>query len=212
MPRHDGYDIDGLPSILQYGSTKFVINLLLLNKDLLSSPSSNMQNSQQRLAKLVNTIQSSCWITYKRKRFAPNDVLLTSRTPYLKMGKYLDNILVISKDDLLKDIDDLSGSNKMWLLEEFLNFKQDLRDFNNSTIYKILNMLPDFDLDGTISEAVFNDIILKNDDRINIYQNSSNSGAAVTRNTALRNAKGRWIAFLDSDECFLRSGNGTLYE
>lgn len=166
MPRHDGYDIDGLPSILQYGSTKFVINLLLLNKDLLSSPSSNIQNSQQRLAKLVNTIQSSCWITYKRKRFAPNDVLLTSRTPYLKMGKYLDNILVISKDDLLKDIDDLSGSNKMWLLEEFLNFKQDLRDFNNSTIYKILNMLPDFDLDGTISEAAFNDIILKNDDRI----------------------------------------------
>ena len=40
----------------------------------------------------------------------------------------------------------------------------------------------------------------KNDDRISIYQNNSNSGAAVTRNTALRNAKGRWIAFLDSDD------------
>ena len=40
----------------------------------------------------------------------------------------------------------------------------------------------------------------KSDDRINIYQNSSNSGAAVTRNTALRNAHGRWIAFLDSDD------------
>lgn len=40
----------------------------------------------------------------------------------------------------------------------------------------------------------------KNDDRICLYQNASNSGAAVTRNTALRNAKGRWIAFLDSDD------------
>lgn len=40
----------------------------------------------------------------------------------------------------------------------------------------------------------------KNDDRISIYQNSLNSGAAVTRNTALRHAKGRWIAFLDSDD------------
>ena len=51
--------------------------------------------------------------------------------------------------------------------------------------------------DGTI------DIVLelkKSDNRISIYQNSSNSGAAVTRNTAIRNAKGRWIAFLDSDD------------
>ena len=40
----------------------------------------------------------------------------------------------------------------------------------------------------------------KNDDRIKIFQNSSNMGAAVSRNTALRNAEGRWIAFLDSDD------------
>lgn len=36
--------------------------------------------------------------------------------------------------------------------------------------------------------------------RIQLYQNSQNSGAAVTRNLALRNARGRWIAFLDSDD------------
>lgn len=40
----------------------------------------------------------------------------------------------------------------------------------------------------------------KNDDRIKIFQNPSNMGAAVSRNTALRNAEGRWIAFLDSDD------------
>lgn len=40
----------------------------------------------------------------------------------------------------------------------------------------------------------------KHDKRIKVFQNSTNSGAAVSRNTALRNACGRWIAFLDSDD------------
>ena len=39
-----------------------------------------------------------------------------------------------------------------------------------------------------------------NDDRIRILQNEKNSGAAISRNYALREAKGRWIAFLDSDD------------
>ncbi len=38
------------------------------------------------------------------------------------------------------------------------------------------------------------------DERIKLFQNPSNSGAAVSRNNALREAKGRWIAFLDSDD------------
>ena len=38
------------------------------------------------------------------------------------------------------------------------------------------------------------------DPRIKLFQNEKNSGAAVTRNKALREAKGRWIAFLDSDD------------
>ena len=42
--------------------------------------------------------------------------------------------------------------------------------------------------------AAFHDI------RIRYLKNEKNSGAAVSRNRALREAKGRWIAFLDSDD------------
>ena len=38
------------------------------------------------------------------------------------------------------------------------------------------------------------------DKRIKYLKNEQNSGAAITRNRALREAKGEWIAFLDSDD------------
>ncbi|MCQ2533754.1 MAG: glycosyltransferase [Clostridia bacterium] len=38
------------------------------------------------------------------------------------------------------------------------------------------------------------------DSRIKLFVNEKNSGAAVSRNKALREAKGQWIAFLDSDD------------
>lgn len=42
-----------------------------------------------------------------------------------------------------------------------------------------------------------------NDQRIRYIKNEKNSGAAVSRNRALREAKGKWIAFLDSDDLWL---------
>lgn len=41
------------------------------------------------------------------------------------------------------------------------------------------------------------------DERIKYFHNEKNSGAALTRNRAMREARGEWIAFLDSDDLWM---------
>lgn len=41
------------------------------------------------------------------------------------------------------------------------------------------------------------------DKRVKYLKNEKNSGAAISRNRALREAKGKWIAFLDSDDLWM---------
>ena len=58
----------------------------------------------------------------------------------------------------------------------------------------------DCSTDGT--DEVVKPFVVK-DGRIKYACNEKNSGAAITRNNALRRARGRWIAFLDSDDLWL---------
>lgn len=60
-----------------------------------------------------------------------------------------------------------------------------------------LLVVDDCSTDGTVAVA---EAIAKDDPRIHVFSNEHNSGAACSRNRALREAKGDWVAFLDSDD------------
>jgi len=62
-----------------------------------------------------------------------------------------------------------------------------------------LIIVDDCSADGTL-EMIEEYIEKTNEKRIRLLSNEKNSGAAISRNYALREAQGRWIAFLDSDD------------
>lgn len=62
-----------------------------------------------------------------------------------------------------------------------------------------LIVVDDCSADGTA------DVILQYEDRdprIHHIRNAKNSGVACSRNTGVQRAKGNWVAFLDSDDCW----------
>ncbi|MBU9712945.1 glycosyltransferase family 2 protein [Evansella tamaricis] len=81
--------------------------------------------------------------------------------------------------------------------------------FISDTIESVINqthrnwemiIVDDYSTDGTV------DIINKyqsSDSRIKLIQLEQNSGPAIARNTAIQHAKGRYLAFLDSDDQWL---------
>jgi len=58
-------------------------------------------------------------------------------------------------------------------------------------------------VDDCSTDASLSLIAQYEDSRIRILKNSKNSGAAASRNYALREAKGKWIAFLDADDLWM---------
>lgn len=60
-----------------------------------------------------------------------------------------------------------------------------------------LVIVDDCSSDG--SAEIFEEFAAK-DERIRLFKNEKKSGAAASRNRAIREAKGKWIAFLDSDD------------
>ena len=60
-----------------------------------------------------------------------------------------------------------------------------------------LLVVDDCSVDETVAIAR---AIAAKDSRIRVFTNERNSGAACSRNRMLRNAKGDWVAFLDSDD------------
>ncbi len=60
-------------------------------------------------------------------------------------------------------------------------------------------------VDDCSTDETFNylKVLEEQDNRIKVFINETNSGAAVTRNVALANATGEYIAFVDSDDLWL---------
>ena len=77
-------------------------------------------------------------------------------------------------------------------------------DFIAESISSVLNQTyPDWELlivDDCSTDNTDEIVALFDDPRIKYFKNEHNMGAALTRNRALREAHGEWIAFLDSDD------------
>ncbi|UTR16217.1 glycosyltransferase [Salipaludibacillus sp. LMS25] len=80
--------------------------------------------------------------------------------------------------------------------EKFISYTLDSVMAQSYSNWEII-VVDDCSMDSTV------DIIqtyIEKDSRIKLLQLSENKGAAVARNTAIENAKGQYLAFLDSDD------------
>ena len=92
--------------------------------------------------------------------------------------------------------------NLVSIITPVYNAERFIEDTINSVInqeYKNWEMILVDDCSTDNSENIIRKYI-KRDTRIKYIKLEKNSGAAISRNTAIKNAKGRYIAFLDSDD------------
>ena len=95
------------------------------------------------------------------------------------------------------------------------------KEFINNTITSIINQTyKNFEIiiiydDDDISDLKFIGEMQKRDKRINIIKNLKNEGAGNSRNKGIEKAKGKYIAFIDSDDTWQKKKirkTGKLYE
>lgn len=96
--------------------------------------------------------------------------------------------------------------NLVSIITPVYNAERFIEDTINSVInqeYKEWEMILVDDCSNDNSEKIIKQFA-KCDERIKYIKLTKNSGAAVSRNTAIKNAKGRYIAFLDSDDIWTK--------
>ena len=80
------------------------------------------------------------------------------------------------------------------------NTSKYIRESIDSVIAQSYSMWELIIVDDCSTDETTDIVTSYRDERIRYMQNDSNSGAAASRNRALREARGEWIAFLDSDD------------
>lgn len=127
---------------------------------------------------------------------------------YLLRVNNVDSIEYEKKQNQAKDIlNGKDGIERETSLVSIIMPSYNTAPFINETIQSVLNqtytkweliIVDDCSTDNT--DEILSTI---KDERIRYYKNETNSGAAVSRNRALREARGQWIAFLDSDDLWM---------
>ena len=96
------------------------------------------------------------------------------------------------------------GKDLVSIIMPSYNTAKYIADSVNSVIkqtYKNWELIIVDDCSTDHTDEIVNEFL--EDKRIKYLKNEKNSGAAISRNRALREAKGRWIAFLDSDDLWV---------
>lgn len=134
--------------------------------------------------------------------------------PGMDMKCFLESLNVLGKDESV--IEGGTGGMKKYL-EETVNDQEAkvsiiMPSYNTAKFIKrsiesvIAQTYQNWELiivDDCSSDNTDEIISEIKDDRIKYFKNTRNFGAAYTRNKALREAHGKWVAFLDSDDLWM---------